>query len=50
MPWVEQQFHTIVIEITIFDPIYDFGVMFGIAMLVSILLATFIVLGHKEEV
>jgi cell division transport system permease protein len=50
MPWVEQQFHTIGIEITIFDPIYDFGVMFGIAMLVSILLATFIVLGHKEEV
>ncbi|SFV69383.1 Cell division protein FtsX [hydrothermal vent metagenome] len=50
MPWVVEQFNNIGIKILIFDKIYDFLIMLGISIVVSMLLATFIVLGHKEEV
>ncbi|MBU4023979.1 cell division protein FtsX, partial [bacterium] len=49
-PWVLKQFSDIGISIVIFDPIYDFLMLAGVAMFLSILLATLIVLGHKEEV
>jgi cell division transport system permease protein len=50
MSWVEEQFNNIGIEVVVFDKIYDFLLMLGVAVSVSMLLATFIVLGHKEEV
>ena len=49
-PWVLMQFSDIGIHIVIFDPLYDFGILAGVAMFLSILLATLIVVGHKEEV
>jgi cell division transport system permease protein len=48
--WVHEQFNNIGIQITIFDPITDFFLLLMIAIILSILLASFIVLGHKEEV
>ena len=48
--WVHEQLRTIGIEIVVFDKGYDSFIMFGVAILVSVLLAGFIVLGHKEEV
>ena len=50
LPWVGEQFEHIGINVVIFDPIYDFLIMLGVSLSVSILLAIFIVLGHKEEV
>ncbi|MBN2816831.1 MAG: cell division protein FtsX [Campylobacterales bacterium] len=44
------QFESIGIEVTLFNTIEDSLIMLGVSMVVSILLATFIVLGHKEEV
>lgn len=48
--WVLEQFNYIGIDVVIFDPLYDFVKLFGIAVTLSILLASLIVLGHKEEV
>jgi len=48
--WVAEQFKSIGIEIVIFDISNDFLTLFSVALVVSLLLATFIVLGHKEEV
>lgn len=48
--WVVKQFETIGIEIDIFRSVEDAFFMLGVSVSVSILLATFIVLGHKEEV
>ncbi len=48
--WVLEEFSYIGISIVIFDPIYDFLMLFGIAVFLSVMLAFFIVLGHKEEV
>ncbi len=48
--WVLAQFKTIGISIVIFDPVSDFLILLGIALVLSLLLASFIVLGHKEEV
>jgi len=48
--WVLEQFRYIGISITIFDPLYDFLMLLGIALLLSVILASLIVLGHKEEV
>lgn len=48
--WVREQFDNIGIVIDIFNTLEDTFIMFGVSMVVSILLATFIVLGHKEEV
>ncbi len=48
--WVSQQLDTIGIDIIVFDTINDFlsGVIISVTL--SIFLASFIVLGHKEEV
>jgi len=48
--WVLQQFKNIGIKIEIFYLLEDTLLMLAVSMVVSILLATFIVLGHKEEV
>jgi len=48
--WVSKQFASIGIEVLFFDRVSDSLIMFGIALSISILLAIFIVLGHKEEV
>ena len=50
MEWINEQFNSIGINVTVFHQLEDSLVMLGISMLVSILLATFIVVGHKEEV
>ena len=47
---VLEQFSNIGISITIFDPINDFSLLMLVSLGLSILLASFIVLGHKEEV
>ncbi|MCF6340810.1 MAG: cell division protein FtsX [Sulfurimonas sp.] len=49
-PWVLEQLNTIGINIVIFDPINDFAIILGIALAISIFLASMIVIGHKEEV
>jgi cell division transport system permease protein len=48
--WVHEQFENIGISVVVFDKVYDSLVMLVVSMIVSILLASFIVLGHKEEV
>lgn len=48
--WVLGQFDYIGISIVIFDPIYDFLMLLGVAVFLSVVLSSFIVLGHKEEV
>lgn len=48
--WVLQQFGYIGIDIVIFNPIEDFLIILGVAISISILLASLIVIGHKEEV
>jgi cell division transport system permease protein len=49
-PWILEQFSSIGIEIVIFDSVADFMKLSMIAVGLSILLASMIVLGHKEEV
>lgn len=49
-PWVLQQFSNIGISIVMFNPFEDFIIILGVAMSISILLASLIVIGHKEEV
>jgi len=48
-PWVLEQFRSIGIEVVIFDSFNDFIILFSVSVVVSILLASLIVLGHKEE-
>ena len=48
--WITQQFASIGINIVVFDQIEDFGMLFGISLVVSVLLALLIIIGHKEEV
>ncbi len=48
--WVLKQFSEIGIQIVIFNPVEDFLVLTGVSIILSILLASLIVLGHKEEV
>jgi len=48
--WIGEQFKNIGIEVVFFDKITDFGLMLIVAISLSILLASFIVIGHKEEV
>jgi len=50
LSWVSEQFQNIGITVVVFDKVYDFLTMLGVSIVLSILLATFIVLGHKEEV
>lgn len=48
--WISEQFSSIGIEVVVFDVLKDTFMMLSLAMTLSILLATFIVLSHKEEV
>jgi len=48
--WIIQQFSYIGIEVMVFDKLFDSLIMLSVSITLSILLATFIVLGHKEEV
>ncbi len=48
--WILNQFKNINISIVIFDNVGDFFILFGISIVLSIILASMIVLGHKEEV
>ena len=48
--WVVGELASVGISIEIFDTFSDFSVMLGVALLVSLLLASFIVISHKEEV
>ena len=50
LPWVLEQFNNIGISIVVFNPIDDFLLILGVAMSISVVLASLIVLGHKEEV
>jgi cell division transport system permease protein len=47
--WILQQFTYIGINVIIFNHFNDFLLLSGVAVLLSIFLATFIVIGHKEE-
>ena len=47
---VMEQFKNVGINIIIFNPVEDFLRLLGVAITISILLALFIILGHKEEV
>ncbi len=49
-PLVLEQFKNIGISIVVFNPIEDFLLLLGVAMSISVVLASLIVLGHKEEV
>jgi len=48
--WISEQLDSIGIDVEVFKFLQDTSVMFALAMVLSILLATFIVLSHKEEV
>ena len=48
--WLIGEFENIGIDILIFNPAQDSLILLGVAMFISILLATLIVVGHKEEV
>ncbi len=48
--WVKDELSNIGISIVLFNPIIDFSIMLGVALSLSTLLATFIVISHKEEV
>ncbi|QFR49623.1 cell division protein FtsX [Sulfurimonas lithotrophica] len=48
--FVLEQFQNININIVIFDRVNDFLLLLGVSLALSVLLATMIVLGHKEEV
>ncbi|WP_415396304.1 cell division protein FtsX [Sulfurimonas sp. CS5] len=48
--FVKAQFNNIGIDIVIYDIVNDSALLFGAAIILSILLASLIVLGHKEEV
>ena len=48
--WVSSQFTNIGTEVVVFDTITDFSIMLAVAVSLSMLLATFIVISHKEEV
>ncbi|WP_304543193.1 ABC transporter permease [Sulfurimonas microaerophilic] len=50
LPMIAQEFEHIGISIVLFDYTYDFLLMLGVSISVAILLASFVMLGHKEEV
>ena len=50
LSWVTEQFENIGITVEVFDPISDFLIMLGVSVTLSLFLALFIVLGHREEV
>jgi cell division transport system permease protein len=48
-PWIIEQFRSIGIDVVIFNPVDDSLIIVGVSMSISIILASLIVLGHKEE-
>jgi len=48
--WILKQFNNIGIEVVVFDAIGDEMMLLGVAIVLSSLLASLIVIGHKEEV
>jgi len=48
--WLLTQFESIGISLVVFNPLNDFLLLFSVAISLSAMLATLIVLGHKEEV
>jgi len=48
--WIKQQFDNIGIDVIVFNHFNDFLLLLGVSVSLSILLATMIMLGHKEEV
>jgi hypothetical protein len=48
--WIHEKLQSVNISIDIFLPIADGGVLVQVALAVSILLATMIIMDHKEEV
>jgi len=48
--FILEQFENIGIKVVVFDPVNDFLILLSVAISLSILLASLIVLGHKEEV
>jgi cell division transport system permease protein len=48
--WISEEFKSIGIDVEVFDILSDTSVMLALSMTLSILLAAFIVLSHKEEV
>ncbi|MDD2653459.1 MAG: cell division protein FtsX [Sulfurimonas sp.] len=48
-PWVLEQFRNIGIEVVVFNPVDDSLMILGVSVMISIILASLIVLGHKEE-
>jgi cell division transport system permease protein len=48
--WTAEQLSVIGIDITIFEWLSDGSILLGVAVLISILLASLIVVGYKEEV
>ena len=48
--WVLDQFKNIGIEVVVFNPLEDSLIMLGVSVSISIILASLIVFGHKEEV
>jgi cell division transport system permease protein len=46
---VLEQLGSIGINIVIFNPVNDFLIILGVAISISIVLASLIVIGHKEE-
>ena len=48
--WIEQQLNSIGITINIYTPLSDGLVLSGVALSLSMLLASMVILGHKEEV
>ncbi|MFT7860845.1 MAG: cell division protein FtsX [Sulfurimonas sp.] len=50
LPMITQELEHIGIDIVVFDYLYDFMMMLGVSIGVAVVLASFVVLGHKEEV
>jgi cell division transport system permease protein len=48
--WIHEQLHNVNISIDIFVPLSDGLILFQVALAVSIILASMIIMGHKEEV
>lgn len=48
--WLLTQFESIGIDVVIFNPLSDFLLLLGVAVTLSTVLVSFIIIGHKEEV
>ncbi|MEA1920019.1 MAG: cell division protein FtsX [Campylobacterota bacterium] len=48
--WIHEQLHSVNISIDLFLPLSDGFILLQVALAVSILLASMIIMGHKEEV